>query len=138
MSNKLLVYYMNKVYIKNYYPFNRIMEIQIINKKYNSIIKIQKWFRYYHINHNIFYKDNEKYLIHSRYNMRKMIILYLNHPTIAYFKEYPIYYMNNQNSKYKYLLLLLKLNTNKYKMYTFIKNMKYEMLKNLYLQIKQI
>lgn len=131
---------MNLIYIKNYYPFNKHIEIEIIIKKYNSTIKIQKWFRYYHINHIIFYKDNEKYLPLSRYNMRKMIILYLNYPTIMYFKEYSLYYINeiNDMNKYKKLIFLLKLNKNKYKMYKFIKKMKYNTLKNLYLQIKKI
>ena len=131
---------MNKIYIKNYYPFNRMMEIEIIKKKYNSIIKLQKWFRYYHINHSIFYKNNEKYLPLTRYNMRKMIILYLNHPIILFFKEKPIYYINeiNKIGKDKTLLHLLELNKNKYKMYTFIRNMKYNTLKNIYLQIKKI
>lgn len=41
--------------------------------------------------------------------MRKMIILYLNYPTMMFFKEYPLYYINEINDM------------NKYKMYKFIK-----------------
>ena len=49
--------------IKNYYPFDKNLEIKYFNDFLNKIIKIQRWLRYYNVKHILFHKNNNTQFI---------------------------------------------------------------------------
>lgn len=121
----------NNQIIYNIYPFNKNKGCIILIR---SIEKIQRWYKYYHIPHFYFHNTNSDTLVSTRFNITKLIILYLTYPNYYYFKENPVFYTKSCNTEFIYLFNL----SNKFKMYCFLKNMKYNNLKNLYLYIKNI
>lgn len=122
--------------IKNYYPFDKNLEIKYFNDFLNKIIKIQRWFRYYNVKHILFHKNNNTQLILTKFNMIKIICLYLKNPQYNYFKEKPLLHIFNERNKYVQFLFSLK--DNKFKVYSFLKKIDTEILKTLYFYIKNI
>lgn len=117
------------VFVDNIYPFQKNSNIL-----YKSIVKIQKWYKYYHTPHIYYHKNNEHLLILTKYNMIKMLILYLKNPQYNYFREESFIFKKTK-IKNKEFFYLYNLSTS-YKMYNYLKYMKYNILKNLYLFIK--
>lgn len=119
--------------IYTYYPFNNN------NSKllYKNAIKIQKWYKYYHIPHIYYHKNNEYKLVLTKYNMIKMLILYLKHQNYNYFKDKIIYLKKNIKMDHSFIHLY-KLSSSKYNMYIYLKKFNYNSLKKMYLYIKYL
>ena len=117
--------------IYTYHPFKNNNSL-IINVK-----KIQKWFRYYHISHMFFHKNNNHILILTKYNIIKTLILYLKYPCYNYFKEDSLYLKKNMKTN-KEFIILYELLPGTYKMYKYLKKLDNYSLKQLYLYVKRI
>lgn len=121
----------------NRYPFNKNHEKYFLLKCVCSIIKIQRWYRYYHIPHYYFHEKNCKDLVLTRFNIIKLLSLYLKCPYLYFFKKEPIFYYKDIY-KCNYFNRLYKNSNKKYKMYIYLKKLDYNVLKNLYFYIKFI
>ena len=121
----------------NRYPFNKNYEKYFLLKCICSIIKIQRWYKYYHIPHYYFHTKNCEDLVLTRYNIIKLLSLYLKYPDLYFFKYEPIFYYKN-TYKCNCFEILYSNSNKKYKMYVYLKKLDYDDLKNLYFYIKHI